>query len=361
MTNRAIEFPERLLHDDSIAGRLLRRSLDELPAFPNEARCYDGLLARRQLKREPMRYWLRLAVTAGLATAVGVVWFARRDADAVRFTVRADRSVTTTALGTTASPLEVTEPKRAFVAAPATSSKPASRVRGETAAPFLEQPPRLGIPQKAEARVDDSSASGAENPQAPEQQVDSSEGTVNAPAASTPVGALNDDVAVCAGLARIGKLEAAASCYDRIGRGNGMTSELALYEKARLESRALGRGAAALATLEEHARRFPQGALAVEAGLTRIELLSRLGRTSEALNAIERALPGAIGRERGGDLYLLRGDLLSLRGECAGARAAYAAARVAGIHPNRLKAGEERCARAAEATRPDAAESTSNE
>jgi len=148
----------------------------------------------------------------------------------------------------------------------------------------------------------------------------------------------------CSQMALKGQLEEAADCYSRIAQGNSMAAELALYEKARLESRALGRGAAALATLDEHARRFPHGVLSTEAGLTRIELLTRLGRTNDALDAIEKALSGPIGKERGGDLYALRGELLSSRGDCSGANAAFAMARSHGVPSSRPLAGEKRCA-----------------
>ena len=159
-----------------------------------------------------------------------------------------------------------------------------------------------------------------------------------------PVDEATKNASGCSDMARKGHLEEAADCYSRIAEGNSMAAELALYERARLESRALGRGAAALATLDEHARRFPQGVLSTEAGLTRIELLTRLGRTNDALTAIEKALSGPIGKERGGDLYALRGELLSSRGDCSGANAAFALARSQGVPPSRPLAGEKRCA-----------------
>jgi tetratricopeptide (TPR) repeat protein len=145
-------------------------------------------------------------------------------------------------------------------------------------------------------------------------------------------------------LVRKGHLEEAAECYGRIAQGSSLESEVAMYEKARLESRALGRGAAALATLDEHAKRFPRGVLSTEAGLTRIELLTRLGRTNDALKAIELALAGPIGNERGGDLFALRGQILSNRGDCTGANAAFALARSHGVPPSRPLGGEKRCA-----------------
>jgi hypothetical protein len=122
-----------------------------------------------------------------------------------------------------------------------------------------------------------------------------------------------------------------------------MDAELALYEKARLEARALGQSAQALSTLDEHARRFPGGVLTTEVELTRIELLSQLGRRGEALSAIERGLQGVLGRERGGDLQVLRAELASEQGDCPKALEAAQLARQAGVHPSRLEATERRC------------------
>lgn len=122
-----------------------------------------------------------------------------------------------------------------------------------------------------------------------------------------------------------------------------MAAELALYEKARLQAKAIGQPAQALATLDEHGQRFPGGVLSTEVGLTRIELLSQLGKRSQALSAIERGLQGALGRERGGDLQVLRADLLAAQGDCAAALEAVRLARQAGVHPSRLAATERRC------------------
>jgi tetratricopeptide (TPR) repeat protein len=151
------------------------------------------------------------------------------------------------------------------------------------------------------------------------------------------------DTARCGKLAQIGHYDEAATCYGNIARGGSMSAELALYEKARIQAKALGKSQEALATLNEHARRFPSGLLGSEVALTRIELLSQLGRREQALTAIEQALNGALGRERGGDLQLLRADLLASKGDCAAALEALAAAKSRGVHPSRTESVERRC------------------
>ena len=162
------------------------------------------------------------------------------------------------------------------------------------------------------------------------------------------------DAGECGQLAKAGQYPAAAACYGSVARGSSMDAELALYEKARLEAKALGQSSQALATLDEHARRFPGGVLSTEVELTRIELLSQLGRRAEALHAIERGLQGALGRERGSDLQVLRAELLSAGGDCVAALEAARLARQAGAHASRLKTTEQRCPAPASAPAPGA-------
>jgi hypothetical protein len=163
------------------------------------------------------------------------------------------------------------------------------------------------------------------------------------PKTLTPRPARDSDSAECSRQAKAGQYDAAVDCYGRAARGSSMNAELALYEKARLEARALGKSSSALATLDDHARRFPAGVLTTEVELTRIELLSQLGRRGEALLAIERGLNGALGRERSGDLQVLRAELLGADGNCAAAGEAMRLASRAGVHPSRLEAAERRC------------------
>lgn len=159
---------------------------------------------------------------------------------------------------------------------------------------------------------------------------------------SAPAG--NLDTAACAQLAKSADYGAATACYGRVARGGTMTSELALYEKARLEARALGNAPLALSTLDEHRRRFPGGVLTSEVAFTRIDLLMQLGKHAEALAAIDQGLRGALGRERAADLQLMRASLLASSGDCTAALQAVSAARQAGAHLSRLEPIERRCA-----------------
>jgi hypothetical protein len=161
------------------------------------------------------------------------------------------------------------------------------------------------------------------------------------PSASAAAGA---DTSDCVRMARAGDYASAIACYEGIASGQGVGAELALYEKARLEARALGNPAAALRTLEQHRQRFGSGSLGTEVAMTRIELLVASGRSTEALAAVDEALQSSAARERSGDLHAVRGDLLRGGGDCAGALVEYGKAEAAGVRTSRLARGRALCA-----------------
>ncbi len=72
--------------------------------------------------------------------------------------------------------------------------------------------------------------------------------------------------------------------------------------------------ARALALLDEYRASFPQGTLAGEATVTRIEALLALGRSADALELLERAPLGRLPRTL--ELFTLRGELRGARGRC---------------------------------------------
>lgn len=103
---------------------------------------------------------------------------------------------------------------------------------------------------------------------------------------------------------------AAEHCYaQRAAESSGLSAEAALYELARLRRDVQQDAKGALAALNEYRDRFPRGSLRNEVGLSRVELLSELGRSREALNEAEALLGSAKGGERAAELHLLRGDI----------------------------------------------------
>jgi hypothetical protein len=284
VTDAPPEFPKRLLESGDPAGELIRACLRAPSVGPNEAHSFRRV--NKRVSRRAPRWSLGAAVVAVAASVAASISFQRARHEEAP-SIRAEQALS---------------------ALPATLQPRAAStviVRKPTEAPVL-----LPAPRPSARRVE------------PE----------------------HEDTARCAKLGREGSYELATACYSRIANGRSMAAELALYEKARLQSKALGDSLAALATLEEHARRFPAGVLATESTITRIELLTRLGRGDAALSATQLALQGPAGRERRGDLQVLRAELLSARGECVAALQAATEARSAGVHPARLVASERRCA-----------------
>jgi tetratricopeptide (TPR) repeat protein len=273
------EFPPRLAHAEGPAAALIQRALAEPMPGPSEQQSWRKLQGR-SASRGPR--WALPAVALGFSVVALLVWWGRPS--------------------------------------PAPSLAPDSWLpRSATALP------PVSAVASSEEKAEEPPPTASERPK------------------SSSNGLPGRDSGQCGKLAKAGQYQAAAACYGRASRGSSMASELALYEKARLEAKALGQSSVALATLDEHARRFPGGVLTSEVALTRIELLSQLGRRAEALSAIEQSLQGALGRERGGDLQVLRAQLFGEQGECGAALEAARLARQAGVHPSRIEATERRC------------------
>jgi hypothetical protein len=276
-----------LVHGSDRQAELIRLALAESPLGPSERESWQRLQAR--LRRPPSRLPLPALAAALAIAAAFAAWLARPHAELPL------------------SPELFGSPASASRAAAA----PSTIAQHRTAAPA--EPTKSPLRASAGA---DSASSGS---------------------------AAELDAAPCVKLAKLADYEAATACYGRVARGGSMTSELALYEKARLEARALGNAPLALRTLEEHQRRFPGGVLKSEVAFTRIDLFMQLGKRTEALAAIDQSLHGTLGRERAADLQLMRAGLLASGGDCAAALNAVSAARQAGAHPSRLEAVERRC------------------
>ena len=152
---------------------------------------------------------------------------------------------------------------------------------------------------------------------------------------------------VCRGFVQRGDYRGAVTCYDEQAQGQGLGAELALLEKARIQQRALREPAAGLATLDEYARRFPDGALRREAAVARIDSLARLGRAAEAEAAIDASLAAERAPEQRGELLLLRAQLRSEAGDCAEAAGDLEEARESGISEERARPVAQACGRAA--------------
>ncbi|MEA2700103.1 MAG: hypothetical protein QOI66_4374 [Myxococcales bacterium] len=117
----------------------------------------------------------------------------------------------------------------------------------------------------------------------------------------------------CADLSTAGRTRAAIACLDRRARqGTGPDSDVAAYEAARLWKDDVGDLEQARVAFMSYAARFPQGALRVEAALSLVEILPRLGRHQEALAQAARLLTDPAAAPRRAEIHLLRGNIFRL-------------------------------------------------
>jgi hypothetical protein len=106
--------------------------------------------------------------------------------------------------------------------------------------------------------------------------------------AGAPGGPSSTEARDCLRLAHDGVTDTAIACFEEQSAQSGLAGEIALLELARIRRDVKGDLAGAQRLLAEHARRFPHGALAVEARTRRVELLLRLDQPAEALAEAER-------------------------------------------------------------------------
>lgn len=269
------QAPPRLVDTPGPAGDCVRRAL-AASSRPSELPPFNALRERRQ--RRAQRQLVLGALLATSTLAVGLR-FARHEEEAP--SVRAEA---------TSAPWRGRE---TAVEASARAEPPPA-----VPAPALVERPVPGVarrqPRPSSARVE---------PARPLEAVPPVE--VAAPRdVAAPRGAR-----ACAELARSGAAERARSCYEELASGTGITAELALFEQARLEGKALRRPELAVETLENHRRRFPNGSLRAEVMLAQIEWLLRAGERARALALIDEALTSGSLRERQPELERLRDTL----------------------------------------------------
>jgi hypothetical protein len=263
--------PQRLVEGDDAVARILRAELrrDHGAGVID----FEVLRARRVRAQVRTQRWLAAALVLG---TVGLLFSMREP--------HRELSITAETWTDQAEPTALAdEPPQAEP--PATS---------------VTEPPR--VPDNVPARA---TATKESSPKASKK---------NSPGGSRAQATAND--ADCRAVTRSSGYEAGARCYgDKAKHGSGVGAEVAWIERARLESRALGRPNEALETLKAYEHRFPSGTLVNEARLTRIELLAAVGRREEALRAIGEAAP--LIPERAASLHLLGARLALETDDCS--------------------------------------------
>jgi hypothetical protein len=109
-------------------------------------------------------------------------------------------------------------------------------------------------------------------------------------------------------------LSAGAAGRPATASGRATDPETAMVREALTRLRGQKDAAGALRRLDDYDRRFPGGAFADEARLLRTEALLALGRSREALQALEVVPAAAIERSR--RLRVVRGELRAALGRC---------------------------------------------
>jgi hypothetical protein len=278
--------PEKLARDPAL-GPLLERANDAYRAGLDEAKAFQRLSERIEPRRSRAN-WQRFTIgAAALSFAAGIVVvleLPRHEPNPVAFGPEIPTA-------RRANPPAEHEP-----AANALSADDATP-RADDATPRaddqLDADP-LPPPTRPAARKLETNGNRERGPQH------------DAPSSLTRA---NDNRIDCLDLARKGDSKAAERCFSERASGTGLSAEMALYEMARLRRDVLRDANGALSALDDYRQRFPQGSLRHEVSITRVELLSDVGKSREALNESETLLASASGQERAAELHLLRGNI----------------------------------------------------
>jgi hypothetical protein len=321
--------PQRLVHDPEI-GPVLDRANREYKSGLDEHAAFQRLSERLEPRARSLGAWPRatLGVAFGLAAGVGLVWAAFGErAPGIAF----GPEVTVARVRPNESPSpELEAPPRAApaLAAPArdtgepsgalhpppTASPSLGRQSLEPSQPELVRPtPPAPAPTKNSPPRSSAPSDGARSKSLPHNTLRSTSDVTSSSAThargADAEAAQNAARVNCLDFARKGEPRSAELCFNQQAAGGGLTAEMALYEMARLRRDVLRDATGALGALDEYRQRFPRGTLRNEVNISRVELLSQLGRGREALRESEALLDSASGRERAAELHVLRGNV----------------------------------------------------
>jgi hypothetical protein len=271
------QAPPRLLQTTGPAGDCLREALAERE-FPQVPPRFAVLQERRlqRVRRQRALSLLALVAVAGLGAHL-------LGHEEPRPTISAELTIVPS------TPPAVTEPPSPNDP-PVTPESPRPMRAKTSAAPVAL---KAAVPRPSAEATGSNGSPPVEAIAKPANEVAEAGGTAKA----------------CAQLARAGSAEQARDCYEKLSSGSGMSAELALFEQARLEGKALRKPERALRTLEAHRRRFPQGSLRAEVMLAQIDWLLATGDSVRALQVVDEALASGLLRERTSELERLRTTL----------------------------------------------------
>ncbi len=106
-----------------------------------------------------------------------------------------------------------------------------------------------------------------------------------------------------------GQPAARLACWRAQAAGGGLRAQVALYRMGTIARDELHDPAAALDAFEELRRRYPEGTLRTETGLSIVGLLASTGRYAAALTESAALLDRRGASERAAELHVLRGNI----------------------------------------------------
>ena len=281
--------PARWVDTEGPLGALLREAAEDY----RQGLAAPNALSRQPSPRRAQRGALVLVFAAGAALA----------AAAMIAHVHAESSL----LLAQPEPARIARPRAEPVApspaAPEPSLPAPVRVRSGPARAAL---PSRTLPEPALTASASPSQAEPLAPEPPSAGTSELDAGATLPLAPEPT---KEAAADCLGFARSGDAPAAERCFEAQAAGQNLSAEVAVYELARLRRDMLGKPTAALAALDDYARRFPHGYLSGEVLFSRLELLVKLGRSAEVLGASDELLASASGKERALEIHFLRGNV----------------------------------------------------
>jgi hypothetical protein len=166
----------------------------------------------------------------------------------------------------------------------------------------LPAPPSPDIPQSVPAEEEKPAARVVSPPRA---------------FAARPIEVEHRDEKSCQTLAAEGEAERAVDCFRTLARGQSIGAEVASYEAARITAETLRDAPRTLRLLDEHAARFPAGAMRGEVRWLRVQSLERASRFDEALSESEAMLGSPEGRALASEVHWLRARIYAdVRNDC---------------------------------------------
>jgi hypothetical protein len=120
-----------------------------------------------------------------------------------------------------------------------------------------------------------------------------------------------------------GDADRALQLYKALAQGTGPSAENASYEIGKVLSEKMGQPQSAVAAWRRYRAAHPDGILRVEADVSIIETLGRIGESDEALSEANEFLRRHPDSERRTEIARLAGDLYRAHGDCRRALGAY--------------------------------------